>query len=235
VLVDVTPYTFGTSAIAELDGHLYPYTYFPLIRKNTPIPVTKSEVFQTFEDGQPAIIVHVYQGEDRDALNNTLIGSFRIDGLSDVPAGNLIVTTFSLDVNGILQVSSREKRTGLEAHITIDNATARFASEELEAARDRLAALLDEPEADDSGESGEPSSESAADGAEGPDEATRARALALALVERAQRLLESANPEDRDDLVDGIEAVRDALAQGGAASLELAVGGLTDLVYYLET
>jgi molecular chaperone DnaK len=233
VLVDVTPYTFGTSAIAELDGQLYPYTYFPLIRKNTPIPVTKSEVFQTFEDGQRAIVVHVYQGEDRDALNNTLIGSFRIDGLSDVPAGNPIVTTFSLDVNGILQVSSREKRTGLEAHITIDNATARFASEELEAARDRLAALLDEPEADDSGESDAPGPEPAAGAAEGPDEATRARALAL--VERAQRLLESANPEDRDDLVDGIEAVRDALTRGGSAGLEMAVSGLADLVYYLET
>jgi molecular chaperone DnaK len=57
----------------------------------------------------------------------------------------------------------------------------------------------------------------------------------LALIERAQRLLETANPEDRDDLVDGIEAVRDALTQGEAAPLELAAASLTDLVYYLET
>jgi molecular chaperone DnaK len=236
VLVDVTPYTFGTSAIAELDGHLYPYTYVPLIRKNTPIPVTKSEAFQTFEDGQTTILVHVYQGEDRDALNNTLIGSFKIDGLSDVPAGNLIVTTFSLDVNGILQVSSREKRTGLEVHITIDNATARFASEELDAARERLSALL----GDDEylvGETGDESEDrSAPVGALGqPDDGAAAKAQAL--IEKAQGLMESAAPEDRDDLVDGIEAVRDALAQGadGAVALGQASDRLTDLVFYLET
>ncbi len=240
VLVDVTPYTFGTSAIAELDGHLYPYTYIPLIRKNTPIPVTKSEAFQTFEDGQTAIIVHVYQGEDRDALNNTLIGSFRIDGLSDVPAGNLIVTTFSLDINGILQVSSREKRTGLEAQITIDNATARFASEELDAARERLSALIDDGDGDSADESDGLELGTTADAVPDPTEGRRHAVEAQALIEKAQRLLEGANPEDRDDLVDGIEAVRDALAQGardqaGAAALEQAVGQLADLVYYLET
>jgi len=64
--------------------------------------------------GQRTIEVQIYQGEDPDALNNTKIGSFRIEGLSDVPAGNIIVTTFALDVNGILNVTSREKRTGLK-------------------------------------------------------------------------------------------------------------------------
>ena len=143
VLVDVTPYTFGTSALGELEGELYPFVYVPLIRKNTPIPVTKSEAFSTIEDGQRAIDVRVYQGEDPDALNNTEIGSFRIEGLSDVPAGNVIVTTFSLDVNGILKVTSREKRTGLEQRITIDNATARFEQDEMAAARARIGALIE--------------------------------------------------------------------------------------------
>lgn len=125
VLVDVTPYTFGTSAWSDLNGEPYPYTFIPLIRKNTPIPVTKSDVFQTMHDGQRTIEVQIYQGEDPDALNNTKIGSFRIEGLSDVPAGNVIVTTFALDVNGIL------------------NATARFEKEELEAARERLSVLTE--------------------------------------------------------------------------------------------
>ncbi|MCC7277016.1 MAG: Hsp70 family protein, partial [Chromatiaceae bacterium] len=113
VLVDITPYTFGTSALAELNGEMYPYTYIPLIRKNSPVPVTKSEAFYTVYDGQQAIEVNVYQGEDPDALNNIEIGSFRIEGLSDVPAGNTLITTFSLDINGILEVTSREKRSGL--------------------------------------------------------------------------------------------------------------------------
>jgi len=227
VLVDVTPYTFGTSAIGDLNGEFYPYVYVPLIRKNTPIPVTKSEAFETFHDGQRTILVHVYQGEDPDALNNTEIGSFRIDGLSDVPAGNIITTTFSLDVNGILHVSSREKRTGLEARITIDNATARFESDELAAARERLSALID---GDELAEGPEDVEGATPDAAGERREAVAARAL----VEKAERLLEGANPEDRDDLVDGIEAVRDALGQDDAAALEQSVASLADLIYYLE-
>ncbi|MCG6862322.1 MAG: Hsp70 family protein [Chromatiaceae bacterium] len=216
VLVDVTPYTFGTSAWADLNGEAYPYTYVPLIRKNTPIPVTKSDAFETMRDGQPAIDVKVYQGEDPDALNNTEIGSFRIEGLSDVPAGNVIVTTFALDVNGILHVSSREKRTGLEKQITIDNATARFEEKELDAARERLSALIEGETEDATPEAGE-------------------GAQARALIDKAERLMESANPEDKEDLVDLVESVRDALAEGNTDKTERAVAELSDLIYYLES
>lgn len=216
VLVDVTPYTFGTSALSDRLGELYPYTFIPLIHKNTPIPVTKSEAFYTFEDGQTTIDVFVYQGEDPDALNNTEIGSFRIEGLSDVPAGNVIITTFSLDLNGILHVSSREKRTGLEKHITIDNATARFEQEELSAARQRLSSLIE-------GES------------EPGQSAQREAVQAQALIEKAERLMEGANPEDREDLVDNIESVQDALAGGDVAALVRATDELSDLVFYLES
>jgi molecular chaperone DnaK len=216
VLLDVTPYTFGTSAIGMLNGEIYPYTYVPLIRKNTPIPVTKSDAFQTVVDGQEAIDVLVYQGEDPDALNNTQIGSFRIQGLSDVPAGNTIVTTFALDINGILQVASREKRTGLEKQITIANATTRFEQEEMSAAQERIRSLI-------GGEG--------AEAGEGQREQIQARAL----VEKAERLLESAGSEDREDLVDGIEAVRDALTASDPAALAPAVAALTDLIFYLES
>ena len=68
VLVDVTPYTFGTSALGELDDDLYPYRYFPIIPKNTPIPVRRSEVFYTAVDGQTRVDVKIYQGENVDAL-----------------------------------------------------------------------------------------------------------------------------------------------------------------------
>jgi molecular chaperone DnaK (HSP70) len=217
VLVDITPYTFGTSAIAELNGEPYPYTFIPLIRKNTPIPVTKSEAFTTSYDGQREIEVNVYQGEDPDALNNTQIGSFRIKGLGDVPAGNVIVTTFSLDVNGILHVSSREKATRLEKHVTIENATARFEQEEMNAARDRLNALI---EGEDQG---------------GDARGKRESVQAKALIEKAERLLDSASPEDREDLVDLIESVRDALAADDPQALTDASAELSDLIYYLES
>ncbi len=216
VLVDVTPYTFGTSAIGLLNGQPYPFTFVPLIRKNTPIPVTKSDAFSTVEDGQPAIDVRIYQGEDPDALNNTEIGSFRIEGLSKVPAGNEIITTFSLDVNGILKVSSKEKKTGLEKQITIDNATARFEQEEMAAARERLGALIDGQ-------------------ATAPDGHDREAVQARALIEKAERLMEAASAEDREDLADLAEALRDALEETDQAALRKAGDELSDLIYYLES
>ena len=222
VLVDVTPYTFGTSALGELNGELYPYVYVPLIRKNTPIPVTKSDAFSTIEDGQPAIDVRVYQGEDPDALNNTEIGSFRIEGLSDVPAGNVIVTTFSLDVNGILKVTSREKRTGLEQRITIDNATARFEQDEMAAARARIGTLIE-------GELGAGATD------EGWDTQRRESVQAKALIEKAERLMESAIPEDREDLVNLVETLRDALDAQDETAVHRATDELSDLIFYLES
>lgn len=216
VLVDVTPYTFGTSALAEFNGEPYPYTFVPLIRKNTTIPTTKSEAFTTIYDGQEAIEVKVYQGEDPDALNNTEIGSYRIEGLSDVPAGNVIVTTFSLDLDGILHITSREKQTGLEKHIRIENATSRFEQEEMDAARERIKALVD--------------------GAEQEEETEhRDSVQAKALIEKAERLMDSASADDREDLVDLTEQLRDALEAGQADAMKRATDELSDLLFYLET
>lgn len=141
-LVDVTGHTLGTSALGDRDGAPYLYTYVPLIQRNTPIPVARSEAFSTIDDGQRAIDVHIYQGEDPDALKNTEIGTFRIEGLSDVPAGNLLVMTFRLDANGLLSVSAREQQTGLVKQVSIDNASSRFAATGFGASRHRLAALL---------------------------------------------------------------------------------------------
>ena len=114
VLVDVTPYTFGTSALGELNGELYPYHYVPIIPKNTPIPARMSEVFFTVLDEQTDVDVRIYQGENNDALENIKIGEFRVSGLSREPAGNPVIVDLALDRNGILQVSAREKKTGLE-------------------------------------------------------------------------------------------------------------------------
>lgn len=217
VLVDVTPYTFGTSALGFLEGMEYPYCYVPLIRKNTPIPVSKSEVFYTTHDGQQRVDVTVHQGEDPDALNNIEIGRFSIEGLRDAPRGNPIVTTFSLDLNGILHVSSKEKATGLEYSVTIDNAIARFEEAEMETARQRVEALF------------APGDDSAATAA------PRQRVEAKALVEKAERLLEGASPDDREDLVDRIEALNDALAGDDDGALGEAMDAMADLIYYLES
>ena len=220
ILVDVTPYTFGTSAISDLNGEMYPFCFIPLIRKNSPIPVTKSEVFQTSYDGQQVVEFTVYQGEDPDALNNTEIGRFRVEGLRDVPEGNLVTATFSLDINGILNVTALEKETGLEKSITIDNAIAQFEAEELDAARERVSELFE-------------SERKAVQGKEKAQQ--RELTQAQALLDKAEAHLDGASAEDREDLVDLIEAIKDAIKIGDTGALQRSTEELTDLIYYLET
>ncbi|SBT06164.1 Chaperone protein DnaK [Candidatus Accumulibacter aalborgensis] len=230
VLVDVTPYTFGTSVLEYFNGEMYPYCYVPLIRKNTPIPVSKSDGFCTIFDGQTKVDINVYQGEDPDALNNIEIGRFTIEGLrEDAPAGNALITTFSLDVNGILQVTSREKETGLVHSITIDNAISRFTGDKLAEARERIDGLF----GDQDGEVGRPGAEVTSSGGETVEGGRRLRVEAAALTEKAERLLASSGTEDAEDLVNGIEAVKDRLA-GSDAELKTAIDALADLLYYLD-
>ncbi|MGB5409308.1 MAG: Hsp70 family protein [Thiogranum sp.] len=218
VLVDITPYTFGTSALAELKGEMYPYKYVPLIRNNSVIPTSKSEVFYTAFDGQTTVEVMVYQGEDPDALNNTEIGRFLIEGLGDVPHGNPIITTFSLDLNGILHVRAREKETGLEKSITIDNAIARFEEEQMEQAKARISQLFE----------GEVV-------VEAERVQTRELTQARALIEKAERLMEDASEDDREDLVDLVEGLTDAMGSHDLHAMQKASEPLTDLIFYLES
>ncbi|MFL5287031.1 MAG: Hsp70 family protein [Rhodopila sp.] len=218
VLVDVTPYTFGTSVLGELNGGLYPYRYFPIIPKNTPIPVRRSEVFYTVVDGQTEVEVKIYQGENIDALENIKIGEFHVDGLSKAPAGNPVILDLALDRDGILQVSAREKKTGLERRITIDKAMSRYDQEQLDQARDRIGSLFDD----------RPHETRVDDGGDGD--------TALdALLAKASGKLDETGEEDRAEIIDLIEMVRDARSSGNNAALADARRQLQDLLFYLET
>jgi molecular chaperone DnaK len=213
VLVDVTPYTFGTSAIGELNGDIYPYRYFPIIPRNTPIPVRRSEVFFTASDSQTEVDVRIFQGESEDALENIQLGEFRISGLSKAPAGNPVILDLALDRDGILQVSAREKTTGLERRITIDKAMSRYDQGQMDAARERIGALFEAPAA----------AETASD------------AALEALLTKASGKLDDAAEEDRSEIIDLIEAIRDARGDGDSAAVEKARAQLQDLLFYLET
>jgi molecular chaperone DnaK (HSP70) len=215
VLVDVTPYTFGTHAISELNGELYPYTYVPIIPKNTPIPVRRSEVFYTATDQQTSVEVHIYQGENADALENIQIGEFRVDGLSKAPAGNPVILDLALDRDGILKVSAREKKTGLERRITIDKAMSRYDRDQLDEARARIGALFADSDETEAGEAV-------------PD------AAVAALLEKARGKLDAAGEEDRTEIIELIEAIRDASDSDDAAALQTARKQLEDLLFYLE-
>jgi len=224
VLVDITPYTFGTSAFGELNGSPYPFMYAPIIHKNTPIPVTKSDVFYTMHDNQTTVKVDVYQGEDPDALNNIPLGEFMVENLSKAPADNPIIIQFALDLNGIMQVTAREKKTGLEKSIRIDNVLTQFEEGALETARSRINALFA------GGETVE--GQAVATGGATEHQLT---AQARALVEKAERLLDRATEDDREEMINLIEAVKDALASNDFAALAAPMAELSDLLFYLES
>ena len=219
VLVDITPYTFGTSGIGLLDGIPYPYVYAPLIEKNTAIPVSKSEVFYTFVDNQETVEVKVYQGEHKDATKNILIGSFLIQGLSRVAAGNEIITQFDLDVNGILHVSSTEKSTGLKKFITIDNAISQFEQEKMDEAKEKVRALFsDEKPVVKTTSTDSP-----------------AILEAKELIKKAGEKLDSIPEEDKEEVINFIEDIKDAIEKNDIESMEDMCRELEEILFYVET
>jgi molecular chaperone DnaK len=242
VLVDITPHSLGIRCVDELPGFGMPFLhrFAPIVPRNTPLPASRSELFRTVHDGQAAVEIEVFQGEDDDVRNNTAIGRFLVEGLTPAPAGNLVVVQLDLTLDGTLKVSAREKATGLSKQIVIDNALARFARDERSAARDRIDRLWTEsfglPQPGDLGD-GE---DGVADELDmplldpGPREGAREAVQAKALLEKAERLTERVQPEDRPELERLMAAVRAALQDRDWDRLGTASDELADALFYLE-
>jgi molecular chaperone DnaK (HSP70) len=238
VLVDISPYSFGPSYLGDRQGFPYEHCYTPIIVRNTPLPVSRTESYFTVWDRQDAWQVSIYQGDDPDALNNILVGRFVISGLSRVPAGNEVLCRMELDLDGILQVAAIEKRTGLAQQITIEGATTALSEAELARARRRTAELFeDEDEADLSALDSE-----AIDVAiepEGVEEGeSRDQRVSIsearALLERSRRLLERMNAEDREAAIALHEELEAALGASDWDRLRQATADLADLLFYVE-
>ena len=116
VLLDVTPLSLG---IETMGGVMT-----VLIERNTTIPTTKSQIFSTAEDNQPAVDIHVLQGERSMARDNKTLGLFKLDGIDRAPRGvPQIEVTFNIDVNGIVNVKAKDLKNNKEQSITIQNST----------------------------------------------------------------------------------------------------------------
>jgi molecular chaperone DnaK len=123
LLLDVTPLSLGL----ETEGHIFTR----LIERNTTIPTTKSQVFSTAADGQTTVEIHVLQGERPMAFDNKTLGRFQLTGIPASPRGvPQIEVTFSIDRNGIVNVSAKDKGTNNEQKITI-TATTNMTEEEI--------------------------------------------------------------------------------------------------------
>lgn len=141
ILVDVTPYSLGIETAARLGGQLIPDVYNVLIHRNTTVPVTQEQVFQTVHPNQKAIHIKVYQGEAPIASANTLLGDFLIEGLTPETPGEHpnVNVRFDFDVNGMLHVSAKDQVSNTEKSVSVQATQARLTPGQIAEARERLA------------------------------------------------------------------------------------------------
>ena len=136
LLLDVTPLSLGIETMGGVSTKL--------IERNSTIPTSKSETFSTAADNQPQVEIHVLQGEREMANDNKSLGRFILDGIAPAPRGvPQIEVTFNLDANGILNVTAKDKGTGKEQSITIQD-SGNMSKEDIEKAQKDAEAHADE-------------------------------------------------------------------------------------------
>jgi molecular chaperone DnaK len=214
VLLDVTPLSLGVETMGGV--------MTTIIERNTTIPVRRSEIFSTAEDNQPAVDIHVLQGEREMARDNRTLGQFKLEGIPLAPRGvPQIEVTFDIDANGILKVSARDKASGKEQTVTISN------SSNLDQAEiDRMVEEAKKYSEQDRQRRHEAERRNYADGitysirrqleTEGDHLTSEERARIQGLIDQLQEALKETAPIEKiEDLVSQLESAATVLGQAG--------------------
>lgn len=220
VLLDITPYSFGTSALGELNGKISSDMFVPLIRRNTKLPTSRSEAFFTLCDNQKQVEIRIFQGEDPDASLNIELGKYLFQ-LTPAPEGSPIVLNFDLDLNGILKIQATEKITGNKINAVIENAINRFSDSEISDFRDRVNNLW-QPDANQFEQS---RSDNASADTVPPD--------IQQILDRARAKLEDAAPEDRDEMINLMEDIQDAVQNNQLEKARSFSKEMDDILLYI--
>ncbi len=229
VLVDITPHTLGIQVLGRLHGMLSGNVFSSIIERNTALPATRSEIYGTAHDGQAAVTINVYQGENKDVQFNQSVGGFRLEGLDDeAEEGNEILVRFQLDLDGILTVTVVERNTGLEKQLRIDNAITRFRAKSQTEAKTKLAAMFKDPNEETFVDRSITETSRASD----VDQALLGEANEL--IAKARRLAQEASAEDAAEMRKLVGELQEAVTRGDAGRLQQVREQLDDLVFYLQ-
>ena len=214
VLVDVTPYSLGIETAEWQMGGPIPDRYHVIIRRNTPIPVSKSEVYTTLLPDQESVQIKVYQGEESIASHNTLLGEFLMEGLKKTKRGEPeLIVNFDYDVNGIVCISAQDKQTQKEQEIRVTAAPDRFTEDQKAEAAERVGDVKVVWDAI----------------------TTNAHEEAVILLERAVEVATSlADDEKKTNLQEAIKALETALNEQNEETIDELQEELLDLLYELE-
>jgi len=204
VLLDVTPLTLSIETLGGVAT--------PLIERNTTIPTEKTKTFTTAEDNQPAVEIHVVQGERKMAADNKSLGKFQLTGIPPAPRGvPQIDVTFNIDADGILHVTAKDKATGKSSSITIKDSS-----------------RLDEAEIERMRKEAEAHAEEDRKKAELAEVRNQADQLIYSVEKALSDLGEKVDPSKRAEIEDQIRSLREKLDQNAdAADLRRGIEGLT--------
>ncbi len=213
ILVDVTPHSLGI-AVAELFmDQVIPDQFKSLIRRNTTIPASREERFQTIYPGQDTIQIEVYQGEDPIASNNIQLGNFLVTDLksADPDERAEITVQFDLDLNGILKVTAFDRQSNQSKSITVEASHTRMSEAEILAARD----WADKTEAD--------------------NDPVVLPAETAVLLRRAEALLADGLEDEESEALKGLlKRIQTAMADNNPDDLPELIEGLEDMLFDLD-